>query len=414
MQHKLSLIAYNRGLQLYRLGIGVAAPFNAKAKLWVNGRKAQIPVIEKKAGEKVVWVHCASLGEFEQARPVIEELKAGYKHVKIVLSFFSPSGYEIRKNYQHADLVLYLPLDTKANAEQFIHNLKPDLALFVKYEFWHHYLHTLKAHAIPIVLFSAIFRKQQIFFKPYGGLYRSMLETFGKIYVQNEESKQLLSTINIHTEVANDTRFDRVIAIAENHNRYPLIEEFKQDKKLLVAGSTWAKDEALIASAIKQNILANYKYIIAPHNIHTVEIDALLKQLPNAVKWSDLTEQNAATAQTIIIDNIGYLAHIYAYADIVYVGGGFNTSVHNVLEPAVYGVPILFGPNHTKANEAIELQHNGAAFAVTNNEKLIQILKWLTEDNGKQKAAAGSAAKTYVYAKQGGTQQIMAYLKQLV
>jgi 3-deoxy-D-manno-octulosonic-acid transferase len=401
-------------LQLYRLGIGIAAPFNTKAKQWVDGRKSPIPVIEKKPSDKVVWVHCASLGEFEQARPVIEALKAAHSHVKIVLTFFSPSGYEIRKNYQHADLVLYLPLDTEENAATFINNIKPDVALFVKYEFWYHYLHTLKQRGIPTILFSAIFRPDQIFFKLHGGLYREILSFFSKIYVQNEASALLLQSINTPAEIAHDTRFDRVIAIAEAHNKYQLVEAFKGKHKLLIAGSTWNKDEALIKACIKDNALPNYKYIIAPHNIDKSEIDALAKELPNAVKWSELSESNAAQARVLIVDNIGHLSHIYAYADIVYVGGGFNASVHNVLEPAVYGIPIIFGPNHTKSNEALELQYKNAAFAVTDTQSLTNVLTELENDEGKLRKEAGSIAKQYVYMNQGGTKQIMDYIIKLL
>lgn len=410
----LQLFTYNIGLQLYRLGIGIAAPFNIKAKQWIDGRKSAIPVVKKKNGDKVVWVHCASLGEFEQARPVIEAIKAADSNIKLVLTFFSPSGYEIRKDYKHADLVLYLPLDTKANAVTFINSIKPDLALFVKYEFWYHYLHTLKLQGIPVILFSAIFRPKQIFFKPHGGLYRSILGFFSKIYVQNEASALLLQSINIPAEIAYDTRFDRVITIAEAHNKYQLLEAFKDNHKMLIAGSTWAKDEALIKDCIAGSNLANYKYIIAPHNINQAEIDSLVKHIPNAIKWSELNQANAAQAQVLIVDNVGHLSHIYAYADIVYVGGGFNASVHNVLEPAVYGVPVIFGPNHTKSNEALELQEKKAAFAVTDSKSLIKVLNELENEEGKLRLEAGSAAKQYVYMHQGGTKQITEYLFKLL
>lgn len=407
--HILSLLAYNAGLQLYRLGIGIAAPFSTKARQWVQGRTAVIPTISKQSNEKVVWVHCASLGEFEQARPVIEQLRADYMNVKIVLTFFSPSGYEVRKNYSGVDAVLYLPLDTKSNAEAFINAIQPDIALFVKYEFWHHYLHTLKQRGIPTILFSSIFRPGQVFFKWHGGFYADMLRCFSKIFVQNEQSASLLQQLNISAEVAYDTRFDRVIAIAEAHNTYPLIQQFKGPAKLLIAGSTWAKDEALIKEPIKDRLLPNYKYIIAPHNIDVAAIDALVSELPNAAKWSELNESNVTNAQVLVVDNIGHLAHLYAYADIVYVGGGFNASVHNVLEPAVYGVPLLFGPNHTKSNEAIELQAEGAAFAVSNYEQLKQQLLKLNSHTELFNQAA-IASKNYVYAHRGGTGQIMQYL----
>ncbi len=410
--HTLSLLSYNAGLQLYRLGIGIAAPFNTKAKQWLDGRKASLPIINKQAGDKVIWVHCASLGEFEQARPVIEQLKAEYAQVKIVLTFFSPSGYEVRKNYTGADWVLYLPLDTKANAEAFIKAIKPDIALFVKYEFWYHYLHALKQHNIPTVLFSSIFRRGQAFFKWYGGFYADMLKCFSKIFVQNETSAALLQILNIPTEIAYDTRFDRVIAIAEAHNEYPLIQRFKGNDKLLIAGSTWAKDEARIKQAIADNLLPGYKYIIAPHNINQDSINALAKEIPAAIKWSHLNEPNADNAQVIIIDNIGHLAHLYAYANIVYVGGGFNASVHNVLEPAVYGAPLLFGPNHLKSNEAIELLAKKAAFTFSDYSTLASALIPLKNDSTVQQA--GAIARQYVYQHQGGTVQVMRHLHSLL
>lgn len=362
----------------------------------------------------MVWVHCASLGEFEQARPVIEQLKADYTNVRIVLTFFSPSGYEVRKNYKHADLVLYLPLDSQANALAFISHIKPDLALFVKYEFWYHYLHALKQQRIPAILFSSTFRAQQIFFKPYGGLYRYMLQCFSKIYVQNDTSAQLLKGISIAAETAPDTRFDRVITIAEGHNKYPLIEQFKGSAQVLIAGSTWAKDEALLLQHINTHTLPGYKYIIAPHNIIPTDIDKLCRQINGAVKWSELTEANAAAARVLIIDNIGHLAHIYAYSNIVYVGGGFNTSVHNILEPAVYGVPLIFGPNHHKANEALDLLQLNAAYTVNNSAELQNILQALTANNNALLHTAGAEAKKYVYSHKGGTQQIMQYLHGLL
>lgn len=410
----ISLFIYNLSLWLYKLGANLAAPFNAKANLWVEGRKVRIPKITKDKEVKVAWVHCASLGEFEQARPVIEYIRTTYSNVKIVLTFFSPSGYEVRKNYTGVDHVLYLPLDSKRNAEAFIESIKPDIVLFVKYEFWFHYLSILQTKGIPTVLFSAIFRKNQIFFKSYGVLHRKMLKCFSKIFVQNEESKHLLEQIDIDCNIANDTRFDRVIAIAENHNNYPLIGQFKGSSKLMIAGSTWPKDEALILSIIQQKILAGYKYIIAPHNINIQEVNTLVQRLPNAVKWSELNEGNTESTQIIVIDNIGHLAHIYAYASIVYVGGGFNVSVHNVLEPAVFGLPIIFGPNHTKSNEAIELQNKGAAYCISNIEQLKTILEDLQQNNHKQATISGSEAKQYVYNNKGGTIAITAYINQLL
>ncbi len=403
----MSLLAYNLAIRFYWLGIRLAAVVNKKAALWIDGRshwRRQLTSFNKD-NRKTAWFHCASLGEFEQARPLIEKLKQEKPDYRIVLSFFSPSGYEVRKNYQGADVVTYLPLDTAQNAKDFINAIQPHIAFFVKYEFWFHYLNELKCKKIPTILFSAIFRKEQVFFKWYGTIFREMLQSFNSIFVQNEASQQLLSQIGINSQIANDTRFDRVYQIAQQRTTLPLIEQFKGKGHLLIAGSTWPKDEELLLHLITSGTLQDYKYIIAPHNIEEPRIAKLQQQLgTKAVRFSELKESNALTADVILVDSIGQLTAIYAYGTIAYVGGGFNSSVHNVLEPAVYGMPVLFGPNHTKSAEAKELITKGAAFCIRNPTDLTEVCNGLL-DSDKLNSSA-TAAKQFVEQHTGGTQKI--------
>lgn len=403
----MSLLAYNIAIRFYWLGIRLASLVNKKAALWINGRSnwhAQLAKLDK-ANKKTAWFHCASLGEFEQARPLIEKLKQEKPDYRIVLSFFSPSGYEVRKNYKGADVITYLPLDTLQNARDFINAIQPDIAFFVKYEFWFHYLRELKAKGVPTTLFSSIFRKDQIFFKWYGGLFRKMLQSFTSIFVQNEASRQLLSQIGISSQIANDTRFDRVHQIAQQRNTLPLIEKFKGNAPLFIAGSTWPKDEELITALATAGILKGYKYIIAPHDIEEARINKLQQQLgPKAQRLSQLNENNALTTDIILVDSIGQLTAIYAYGTIAYVGGGFNSSVHNVLEPAVYGMPVLFGPNHTKSAEAKELRTKGAAFCINNTVGLTKACNILLSTDKLNSSA--QVAKQYVEQRTGGTQKI--------
>jgi 3-deoxy-D-manno-octulosonic-acid transferase len=407
----ISLLFYNLSIWLYGVGILIASFFNAKARLWLHGRRNRGPVELPVNTGKRIWVHCASLGEFEQARPVIERIKNDSSSAFIILTFFSPSGYEVRKNYKYADVVLYLPTDTAKNASGFLDQVKPDLALFVKYEFWYHYLTGLKNRKIPVVLFSAIFRKEQVFFTWYGGFFRNMLRCFSKIFVQNKESQQLLKNISIQSEVSFDTRFDRVYQIAQNPKSFPAIEKFKGNNKLLVAGSTWKKDEQIISTLINQKVLTGFKYVIAPHNIDETEIAAFQKnEVTNSIRLSQLTIANAENADVIIVDTMGDLTSIYNYADIAYVGGGFNASVHNVLEPAVYGMPVIFGPNYSKSAEAKELRQLSAAFPVSDDKQLKAVLTGFVNNTELMKNASHQA-KQYVYAHLGGVDDICNYIK---
>jgi 3-deoxy-D-manno-octulosonic-acid transferase len=411
------LPVYDLGIRLYGLGISGASLFNKKAQQWVEGRKGwkeNARKIDAKKGKRI-WVHCASLGEFEQARPLIEKIKAEVPNTVIILTFFSPSGYEIRKDYPVADLVLYLPLDTKGNAQEFLDLIKPELALFVKYEFWFHYLNELKQLKIPAILFSSVFRKEQIFFRPYGHLFREILGMFSKIFVQSEDSKKLLATLGIESEVAYDTRFDRVYQISKDKKTFPAIEKFKTGSKVFIAGSTWHNDEELIFRCIHEPVLKGYKYIIAPHQIEKNRIEELRKKIKaRTTLFSELTEANAAETDVVLIDNIGNLSSLYAYGDIAYVGGGFNTGVHNVLEAAVYGMPVIFGPKYLKALEAIELKKDFAAFDIKSYQELKYTLESLTVGDQRREMYAALRAKQYVKARLGGTNTVFDYLQPLL
>jgi 3-deoxy-D-manno-octulosonic-acid transferase len=405
---------YNIGIQLYGLGISLASIFNAKAGLWVKGRKDWREALSTLAADrKTVWIHCASLGEFEQARPVIERIKAEYPNIFIVLTFFSPSGYEVRKNYDKADYVCYLPLDTPQNAKDFVRLVNPQLVLFVKYEFWLNYLEELNKKKVPTILFSAIFRQKQVFFKPWGGLFRNALKHFTFVGVQNGASKSILKEIGITAKVIPDTRFDRVKQIAEQAKSFAFLNHFKGTSNLFIAGSTWAKDEDFIKHLITTKALKNYKYVIAPHNLSKEGITSLTQSLVvyNIALFSQLSA-DSADADILIVDTMGHLSSIYAFGEIAYVGGAFGVSVHNVLEPAVYGIPVIFGPNHTKANEAIELQLAGAAFSFKTQAELDNIITRLADD--KSRIAAGNKAKQYVYGNSGGTDEVMKEIKKYV
>lgn len=336
----------------------------------------------------------------------MEQLRQERKDDAIILTFFSPSGFEIRKNYEGVDLVAYLPLDTPQNASEFISALNPDIAFFVKYEFWFNHLTELRKRNTPVILFSAVFRPNQVFFKWYGSLFRRMLSLFSHILVQNSESQALLKSIGLNADVAGDTRFDRVFQIAQIRKQFPLVEQFKGASNIFIAGSTWQHDEELLIQLINENLLTGYKFIIAPHNINQERIHELIKSLaPAAITFSALNTQNAGTAQVLIIDNIGNLASLYAYGNIAYVGGGFNASVHNILEAVVYEIPVLFGPNHQKSEEAKELIKLGLAFTINDynslNEKIRYAVSHLVTDSLYK-----LKVKSYISNHLGGTRQV--------
>lgn len=406
----LSTFFYTIFLQLFRLGVRLLSIWNPKAKQWLTGRK-DFPAVDIASGKQVVWMHCASLGEFEQGRPVLEFVRNQYPDATIVLTFFSPSGYEVQKNYEGADHIFYLPMDSAANATKFIDRIKPTLVLWVKYEYWFYYLTELKKRNIPTLLISGIFRKEQPFFKWYGGLWKKMLSSFDHFFVQNEESVQLLSTVGItqNVTVSGDTRFDRVIAIAEKFEPVAGIEAFCGDSKVIVAGSTWEDDEAELVHYVKAN--AHIKFIIAPHEIGTDNLKDVQKEFPNAIFYSELLQlqSKGTTSNCLIIDNIGMLSRLYKYADITYVGGAFGEGLHNILEAAVYGKPVLFGPDYDKYAEAVDLININAAISINNALELEEEFTFLLSNEDELKSASDEA-KNYVYNKKGATEKISQFI----
>lgn len=406
-------IFYNAGIRGYQLAVRLAAPFNEKAALWVKGRKnirKQIAQIQRK-GERLVWFHAASLGEFEQGRPVMEALKAAEPSTRILLTFFSPSGYEIRKNYAGADYILYLPSDTPGNARFFVEQLKPDAAVFIKYEFWYNYLHELYKNHIPVYLISAIFRPGQPFFKSWGTLYRRMLGFFNRLFVQDEESVQLLDSIGIrNAQRTGDTRFDRVKQIAEAAQEIEKVKLFCNGLPAVVCGSTWPPDEDILLDYINNDNSA-YKWIITPHEIGESHIKAILEKCKKKVVR--YTDENASLAdyEVLIVDYIGLLSSIYRYGQISYIGGGFGVGIHNTLEAAVYGIPVIFGPKYQKFKEAVSLIREGGAFSISNGEQLREVLNSLIQTPAIAETA-GQKALHYVDSQLGATEIIVKELTQ--
>jgi len=423
-------------LKIYPLGIRIASIWNEKASLWIKGRKNIFERIKitfnsqhSTLNSQVVWMHCASLGEFEQGRPLIEKIRKEYPLYKIVISFFSPSGYEIEKYFKGGDHIFYLPADSAPNAKKFIELINPKIVLWVKYEYWYYYLSELKKRNIPTLLISGYFREDQPFFKWYGNLWREMLQCFTHYFLQNEDSKILLETLNIkNVTVSGDTRFDRVITIAENFKDVPLIKEFCGNNKVIVAGSTWEDDEAELVHYAKTN--AHIKFIIAPHEVDKENIRDVKKKFVNSVLYSEwvlnvkretadvksevLSHVSPLTfhGNCLIIDSIGILSRIYNYADITYVGGGFGyTGLHNILEAAVYGKPVIFGPEIEKNIEAQELIDRDAGIIIKNALGLEKVLNELLYNEPELKRRS-DAAKNYVYSNAGATKKIMEYIQE--
>lgn len=382
----MALFLYNIFLVLYSLGIRVYALFNGKAAKWVAGRKDWEKTLQTilKPGEKRIWIHCSSLGEFEQGRPLIEALKKKYPGYRIVLTFFSPSGYEACSNYQLADYIFYLPMDGNANARAFIKAIDPSLAIFVKYEFWYYYLHQLHEQQIPTIIVSAAFRKEQVFFKWYGDFFRRMLSYFDFIFVQDEASEKLLQQMGVteHVSISGDTRYDRVATIAENIKPIEKVEAFKLNRKILIAGSTWPDDEEILKDCIS-TLPAGWKLIIAPHEVDATHIEKVQQLFPGiSIRFSLLTATNTgADKKVLIIDNIGMLSSLYDYGTIAYVGGGFQKGgIHNVLEPAIFGLPVIFGLVYEKFVEAVALAKQEYAFPISNAAACREILNKLITD----------------------------------
>lgn len=391
----------------------IAAFFSPKMKLFVEGRKPVFTILEQKIkpADKTIWFHAASLGEYEQGLPVIEKIKEQFPSHKIILTFFSPSGYEVRKNNTVADVTVYLPLDTKKNAYQFLKLIHPDLVFFIKYEYWPNYLSELKKRNTKTYLISGILRKNQLFFKWYGGFYRKALNTFTYFFVQNETSKKLLQQIDkTNVSVSGDTRFDRVATILDKDNSLDFIAQFKENTLTVVVGSSWPKDENLLVNFINSNTL-KVKFIIAPHNIKEEQIQQLKDSITKkTILFSEKEGKNPADFDVFIIDTIGILTKIYSYADIAYVGGGFgNSGIHNVLEPATFGVPVLIGPNYSHFAEAVALVNMEACISINTIEKLDEALKNLiTNDDIRQEK--GHMCSTFVQMNKGATSIILKHI----
>lgn len=408
---------YDIGVNIYTLSIKIAALFNKKAKLWVAGRRqwqrryqeAWTLINPKQVA--TVWIHCASLGEFEQGRPVIEALKKQYPNIKILLTFFSPSGFEIRKNYDFANFICYLPADSPSNALNFIEIFQPHLAIFVKYEFWVHYLNTLYKKGIRTLLISAIFHQKQPFFKPYGGNFRELLPKFHRIFVQNQSSIELLQRLGLKNYVlSGDTRIDRVAKIAEEAREFPVVQAFAEKHYILICGSTWPPDEAILAPFINTYLPKNWKVIIAPHQINESHLHNIEKSLQRKViRYSKVSTQNADEAQILLIDNIGMLSVLYQYGRVAYIGGGFGTGIHNTLEPITFGLPVIFGPKFQKFEEAIQLTQRGGAFSIKNLADFKIIFQALEEAFFYQQAA--TTARQYVQENRGATAQILDFIQ---
>ena len=404
------LFLYNLIVQIASFLLKIVAVFSPKIKLFVEGRKSVFEILESKinANEKTIWFHAASLGEYEQGLPVIERIKEKFPNHKIVVTFFSPSGYEVRKNNLVADVTVYLPLDTKKNALQFLSIVRPEMVFFIKYEYWPNYLTELTKLGIPTYLISGIFRKNQLFFKWYGGFYRTALNTFTYFFVQNESSKKLLLELGkTNVAVSGDTRFDRVASILEKDNSLDFIETFKNDTLTIVAGSSWPKDENLLVDYINQTS-EKIKFIIAPHNIKEEQIQELKNSISKrVVLFSEKSNKNLADFDVFIIDTIGILTKIYSYADIAYVGGGFgNPGVHNILEPATFGVPIVIGPNFSHFAEATALVNREGCISISNKKELMDAFSNLiANDNIRHEKR--HICNTFVQMNKGATDIIM-------
>ncbi len=417
MQALYSTVIYIYGAFLY-----LAALFNPKASKWVKGRKKYFTHLDAALNNytentnltHTAWFHCASLGEFEQGRPIMESFRLKHPEYKIIVSFFSPSGYEVRKNYTGAHIITYLPLDTPRNARLFIEKVKPDIVFYIKYEFWFNMLTYLQQQKIPTLLVSAIFRPEQHFFAWYGAWSRKLLSGFTHLFVQNEASVRLLSSVGINNvSISGDTRFDRVAQIAQSPFENKIAETFSHKKITMVAGSTWPADEALII-AMMDEISDRIRLIIAPHEIHEAHLSSLMQAFKGkAVRYSQTNETEVNDASILIIDSIGMLSHLFRFGALAYIGGGFGVSIHNILEPATFGLPIFFGPKMQKFKEAHDLVKLNSAFIVTNEKELTEKVKLLLDD-AEQLELASVQSKNYVIQNTGATSMVIEFAENLV
>lgn len=407
-------LLYNTGIYFYHLMIRVSALFNTKAKTWVNGRKDIFSRLKTTIDPEkpLVWFHAASLGEFEQGRPVIEAFRKAFPDYKILLTFFSPSGYEIRKNYESADYIFYLPIDSPSNARQFINIVNPSLAVFIKYEFWFNYIRQIHKNRIPMFVISAIFRKEQHFFKWYGGWFRNQLKSVNQFFVQNEASKNLLESIGINqVNVSGDTRFDRVASIAAQQKENAIAATFASGNRVILGGSTWPPDEKLLLNYL-QHKPQHTKLIIAPHEIHKEHLSAIETMFEQfkTIRYSGADANDLKIANVLIIDGMGFLSSLYRYCDVAYIGGGFGKGIHNILEAVTFGKPVIFGPNYHKFSEAVNLIQKGGGFAIQNETEAKSTLDQLLNDRHYYQQASG-ICKSFITENTGATNQILAAIK---
>lgn len=409
---------YNIIMYIIQLGVAIGSIFNDKLRKMWQGEQDAVQTLRKKVEPDAdyIWFHAASLGEFEQGRPLMEQIKKSYPQYKILLTFFSPSGYEVRKNYEGADIITYLPIDTVGNARQFLRTVRPVMAFFIKYEFWYNYLHILQYRGIPAYSVSSIFRPDQVFFKWYGRGYGRVLKCFTRFFVQNEESKKLLESIGIYdTMVVGDTRFDRVLQIKEASKQLPIVERFvkgtpEDPKKVFVAGSSWQPDEEIFLKYFNNH--RDWKLIVAPHVIgedHLKFIFSLIKD-KKVVRYTQATEDNVAEADVLIIDCFGLLSSVYHYGDVAYVGGGFGVGIHNVLEAAVWGMPVLFGPNNKHFAEAQGLLQSGGGIEIEDYETFSLIMSQLS-DGSAYYDTCGQEAGAFVQSLAGATKKVLSSVK---
>lgn len=411
----MAKIFYNIFLFTYRAGIFIASIWNEKARHWLSGRRNIFTHLQKAFNgndSKIIWFHCASLGEFEQGRPVLEKLKTQYPRSKILLTFFSPSGYNFRKGYKEADWVFYLPLDSRSNAKRFFEIVNPSLVVFVKYDFWYYYLDACKERNIPLLMISSVFRKNQPFFKWYGTFHRRMLTCFTHFFVQDEDSEILLQQLNINNvTIAGDTRFDRVAKIADEFHTIEVIKKFCSNSNVLVAGSVWPADEKILRDTLLK--FPDLKLIIAPHEINTDHLSYVKMLFPDSVLFSELHSpvSNLLNSNILIIDNIGMLSKLYYYATCCYIGGGFDQGIHNILEAAVYGKPVIFGPRFEKYREAHDLKKTEAGFDIKNKEELVKLISFFLNDKESYLTIC-KKAKEFVNNNKGATEKIVSYIEE--
>ena len=401
---------YNIVIYIYLIGVAIASCFNKKVKKMWAGERQALKVLREKVdpNARYIWFHAASLGEFEQGRPLMEYLRKTHPEYKILLTFFSPSGYEVRKNYEGADIICYLPLDTIRNARRFLRAIKPVMAFFIKYEFWYNYLHILQHRGVPTYSVSSIFRPDQIFFQWYGKGYGRVLKCFTHFFVQNIESKNLLGKLDIHdVEVVGDTRFDRVLQIKEASKQLPIVEKFTENtSKVFIAGSSWLPDEEVFLKYF--NLHKDWKLIVAPHVIgedHLAQIFELLKGR-RVVRYTEATEENVKDAEVLIIDCFGLLSSIYHYGTISYVGGGFGVGIHNVLEAAVWDIPVIFGPNNKRFQEAQGLIMAGGGFEINDYQSFRDLMMRFETDEMFLQTSKKHAGE-FVKGRAGATEKIM-------